>query len=67
MLVLPQHATVNLIYQDFQPISSMIPGFFESILAQSIDPRAFPVWIPLAFGLAVGLGYVIISAARRSR
>jgi hypothetical protein len=45
----------------------MIPGFFESILAQSIDPRAFPVWIPLAFGLAVGLGYVIASAARRSR
>ncbi len=45
----------------------MIPGFLESILAQSIDPRAFPVWIPLAFGLAVGLGYVIISAARRSR
>jgi hypothetical protein len=45
----------------------MIPGFFESLLEQSIDPRAFPVWIPLTFGLAVGLAYVIISAARRSR
>jgi hypothetical protein len=45
----------------------MIPGFFESVIGQSIDPRAFGVWIPLTFGLAVGLAYVIISAARRSR
>jgi len=45
----------------------MIPGFFESVLQQSIDPAAFPVWIPLAFGLVVGLAYVIASAARRSR
>jgi hypothetical protein len=45
----------------------MIPGFFESLIQQSIDPRAFGVWVPLAFGLAVGLAYVIISAARRSR
>jgi hypothetical protein len=45
----------------------MIPGFFESILEQSINPEAFPVWIPLAFGLVVGLAYVIASAARRSR
>jgi hypothetical protein len=44
----------------------MIPGF-ENFIAQSIDPRAFPVWIPLAFGLVVGLAYVIASAARRSR
>jgi hypothetical protein len=40
---------------------------FGNMIAQTIDPAAFPVWIPLAFGLAVGLGYVIISAARRSR
>jgi hypothetical protein len=40
---------------------------FEFLLRQSIDPAAFPVWIPLAFGLAVGLAYVIASAARRSR
>ena len=45
----------------------MIPGFFESIIQQSIDPRAFGVWIPLTFGLAVGLAYVIASAARRRR
>lgn len=40
---------------------------FESLLQQSIDPAAFPVWIPLAFGLIVGLAYAIASAARRSR
>jgi hypothetical protein len=28
---------------------------------------SFGVWIPLAFGLAVGVAYVIASAARRSR
>ncbi len=38
---------------------------FESLLQQSIDPSAFPVWIPLTFGLVVGLAYVIASAARR--
>jgi hypothetical protein len=40
---------------------------FEILFKQSIDPAAFPVWIPLAFGLIVGLAYVIASAARRSR
>jgi len=45
----------------------MIPGFFESVIQQSIDPRAFGVWIPLTFGLVVGLAYVIASAARRRR
>jgi hypothetical protein len=29
--------------------------------------ESFGVWIPLAFGLAVGVAYVIASAARRSR
>jgi len=42
---------------------------FESILQQivpfSVD--SFGVWIPLTFGLAVGLAYVIASAARRAR
>jgi len=40
---------------------------FESLLQQSIDPGAFGVWIPLTFGLAVGLGYVIFSAMRGRR
>jgi hypothetical protein len=40
---------------------------FESLLQQSIDPAAFPVWIPLTFGLVVGLAYVIFSATRRGR
>jgi hypothetical protein len=40
---------------------------FESLIQQSIDPAAFPVWIPLAFGLIVGLGYAIFSGMRRSR
>ncbi len=38
---------------------------FEFLLKQSIDPAAFPVWIPLTFGLAVGLGYAIFSGMRR--
>jgi hypothetical protein len=29
--------------------------------------ESFGVWIPLAFGLVVGLAYVIASAARRRR
>ena len=40
---------------------------FESLLQQSIDPAAFGVWIPLTFGLAVGLAYVIFSAMRGRR
>ena len=40
---------------------------FEILLKQVIDPAAFPVWIPLTFGLTVGLIYVIISAVRRRR
>jgi hypothetical protein len=42
---------------------------FENLLQQmvpvSID--SFGVWVPLAFGLVVGLAYVIASAARRAR
>jgi len=40
---------------------------FEFLLKQVIDPAAFPVWIPLTFGLVVGLAYVIISGVRRRR
>lgn len=36
-------------------------------IKQTFDPAAFPVWIPLAFGLVVGLAYVIASGVRRSR
>jgi hypothetical protein len=32
-----------------------------------VNMDTFGVWIPLAFGLAVGVAYVIASAARRSR
>lgn len=51
----------NLIYLCYQP-----SGMFEALLGQ-IDPAAFPVWIPLTFGLAVGLAYAIVSSIRRSR
>lgn len=32
-----------------------------------VSTESFGVWIPLAFGLVVGLAYVIASAARRRR
>ena len=38
---------------------------FESLIQQSISAAAYPVWIPLTFGLAVGLGYVIFTTLRR--
>jgi hypothetical protein len=42
---------------------------FSSLIQQIVPAtmESFGVWIPLAFGLAVGLAYVIASAARRSR
>ena len=42
---------------------------FESVILQIVpaNMESFGVWIPLAFGLAVGLGYVIASAVRRSK
>jgi hypothetical protein len=39
----------------------------ESLLQQSLNLGGGVVFIPLAFGLAVGLGYVIISAARHKK
>jgi hypothetical protein len=35
----------------------------DSLILQIFDLREGAVFIPLGFGLAVGLGYVIISAA----
>ena len=42
---------------------------FESIIQQIVPatPESFGVWIPLAFGLAVGLGYAIVSELRKAR
>lgn len=40
---------------------------FEALFRQAIDAAAYPVWIPLTFGLAVGLGYAIYSMMKRSR
>jgi hypothetical protein len=41
----------------------------DSLILQVLDWREGVVFIPLGFGLAVGLGYVIVSAAwhRRKR
>jgi hypothetical protein len=42
---------------------------FESIIQQIAPPsiESFGVWIPLAFGLAVGLAYAIASGVRRRK
>ena len=42
---------------------------FESVILQIVPANweSFGVWIPLAFGLAVGLGYAIASAVRRAK
>jgi len=41
----------------------------ESLIQQIVPAtvESFGVWVPLAFGLVIGLAYVIASAARRSR
>jgi hypothetical protein len=42
--------------------------FISSLIEQiNFSTQSFSVWIPLAFGLIVGLVYVIASAARRAR
>jgi hypothetical protein len=40
---------------------------FEAMLKQviSFTMESFGVWVPLAFGLAVGLAFAVISGARR--
>jgi hypothetical protein len=40
---------------------------FETLIQQSLNLGGGAVFIPLAFGLAVGLAYVIISAARHKK
>lgn len=40
---------------------------FETLLEQSLNLGGRVVFIPLAFGLAVDLGYIIISAARHDK
>jgi hypothetical protein len=40
---------------------------FETLIQQALNWEGGVVFIPLAFGLAVGLGYVIISAARHKK
>ncbi|HEY9398318.1 MAG TPA: hypothetical protein VIP29_00315 [Nitrososphaeraceae archaeon] len=42
---------------------------FESIIQQIAPPtwESFGVWIPLAFGLSVGLVYAIISGVRHRK
>jgi hypothetical protein len=42
--------------------------FLGTLIQQiNVSTESFGVWIPLAFGLIVGLAYVIASAARRSK
>ena len=40
---------------------------FNALIQQLINWEGGVVFIPLAFGLAVGIGYVIISAARHKK
>ncbi|MGB5089963.1 MAG: hypothetical protein WBN72_03360 [Nitrososphaeraceae archaeon] len=41
---------------------------FESIIQQIyVSGESFGVWIPLAFGLSVGLVYAIVSAVRHRK
>ncbi|MGA7542814.1 MAG: hypothetical protein WBW34_07100 [Nitrososphaeraceae archaeon] len=42
-----------------------LDSLIQQIVPATID--SFGVWIPLAFGLGVGIAYVIASAARRHR
>lgn len=46
----------------------MFESVFHNLIQQIVfSEQAFGVWIPLTFGLAVGLAYAIISAARRHK
>ena len=42
-----------------------LSALIQQMVPVSMD--SFGVWVPLAFGLVVGLVYAIISGARRSR
>ena len=39
----------------------------DTLIQQALNWEGGVVFIPLAFGLAVGLGYVLISAARHKK
>jgi hypothetical protein len=39
----------------------------DTLIQQTFSLESAAVFIPLAFGLAVGLGYALISAARHRR
>ncbi len=40
---------------------------FDALIQQALNWEGGAVFIPLAFGLAVGIGYVIISAVRHKK
>jgi hypothetical protein len=40
---------------------------FETLTQQALNWEAGAVYIPLAFGLVVGLVYIVISAARQKK
>ena len=48
-------------------IDLVIIDMFETLIQQALNWEAGAVFIPLAFGLVVGLVYIIISAARHKR
>jgi hypothetical protein len=48
-------------------IDLVIIDMSKTLIQQALNWEGGVVFIPLAFGLAVGLGYVIISAARHKK
>ena len=48
-------------------IDLVIIDMSETLIQQVLNWESAVVFIPLAFGLAVGLGYALISAARHKR
>ena len=48
-------------------IDLVIIDMSKTLIQQALNWEGGVVFIPLAFGLAVGLGYVLISAARHKR
>ena len=57
----------NIVKYILNKTSLILIDMFETLLQQSLNFGGGVVFIPLAFGLAVGLGYVIISAARHKK
>ena len=48
-------------------IDLVIIDMSKTLIQQALNWEGGVVFIPLAFGLAVGLGYVLISAARHKK